>query len=808
MSLRCALGAFLVSILLVSLSAHATPRERIAWNAEWRFLLGDPAEGNLPAADLPDWRAVTLPHDWSIALPVDEQAPAGGHGGFFPTGAGWYRKEFVAPETWRGRIVTLEFEGVALHAEVSLNGHTLGRQPYGYLPLRVDLTPHLQFGKRNVIAVRVDNSAQPSSRWYTGSGVYRPVWLHVTNPVHVALDGAWAATTSLESATAELRVETTVINAGATNADVTISHQLVSPEGSATEFPPRPLSVAPGAEAVGHQLITVARPIRWTPQEPALYRLVTRVRSGATLLDEVTTVTGIRTVQWSAERGFELNGATVELNGGNVHHDTGPLGAASFARAEERKVELLKAAGFNAVRTAHNPPSRAFLEACDRLGLFVMNEIFDGWEKAKTKHDHSRFFRDGWQRDVDAWVRRDRHHPSVVIWSTGNEMFERGNADGQRIARELVARIRGLDPTRPVTAGVNGMGKNGSWEQLDPLFAAFDLAGYNYELTRHAADHARLPARIIVAAESYQSEVFANWAAAQEHAYVIGDFVWSALDYLGESGIGRVYAPDEPPLKHWEGSMWPWHGAYCGDLDLTGWRKPVSHYRNIVWDRGEKLYAAVVAPAPGGKPWNVTPWSMPPALPSWTWRGQEGTALAVEVYSRHESVRLELNGRLIGEAPTERAQEFRAKFEVPYAPGELVALGLQGGRVVERFTLRTAQPVATLRVRVDRAELKADAQDLAFITVEAVDAHGVVDPTAALPVSCAVEGAGDLAAFGTGDLTSREGYRVGTRTLFQGRALAVVRTRTSAGSIEVQFTAPGLPVQTVTLKSQIPVSSR
>jgi beta-galactosidase len=391
-----------------------------------------------------------------------------------------------------------------------------------------------------------------------------------------------------------------------------------------------------------------------------------------------------------------------------------------------------------------------------------------------------------------------------VFWSTGNEMFERGNANGQRIARALAARIKALDPTRFVSAAVNGLGKPEDWPKLDPLFAAFDVAGYNYELARHTADHARVPARVMVATESYQNEAFANWRIVRDQPYVAGDFVWCALDYLGEAGIGRVYLPDEPAKKHWEGDMFPWHGAYSGDTDLTGWRKPVSYYRNLVWDRGEKLYAAVLAPTPDGRPWNVTPWSMPPALPGWTWLGAEGKPLTVEVYSRHEAVRLTLNGKVLGEKPTTEAEEFRATFTVPYAPGELRVSGLRGGKVVGSFVLKTATEPVALRLTTDRVKLRADGQDLAFVTVEALDKNGTWNPTATTAVNFTVTGAGTLAGAGTGDLTTMESYTAGAWHLFQGRALVVVRTTGQAGSITLTATAPGIATATAKLKSGQP----
>lgn len=694
------------------------------------------------------------------------------------------------------------------NAEVWLNGVSLGQHPYGYTPARFDLTPHLKPGAENVLSVRLDNSAQPNSRWYTGAGLYRPAWLRLTDPVHVTTDGVYVTTSELSAARARLRVETALRNESTAAAEVMIETEILESTGKKVAMAGSARTLAAGEATTVVTSLDLESPHAWSPESPVLYRAVTRVRSGTTMRDETATTFGVRTVRISAERGLELNGRPVKLFGGNVHHDNGVLGAAAFDRAEERKVELLKAAGFNAVRTAHNPPSAAFLAACDRLGLLVMDEIYDGWKKAKTPRDYSVVFDAWWRRDVDTWIRRDRNHPSVVLWSTGNEMYERAGAGGQRIARELVDRIRALDATRPITAGVNGLGTPAEWPKLDALFATFDVAGYNYELTRAPVDHARLPGRVILATESYQSEAFANWRTLSEAPYVIGDVVWSALDYLGEAGIGRVFPPDEPAKKHWEADMFPWHGAYCGDIDLTGWRKPISHYRNVVWDRGEKLYAAVLAPAPGGRPWNVTPWSMAPALPSWTWPVADGTPLTVEVYSRHEAVRLSLNGHEVGEQPTTLTEEFRTTFTVPYAPGELRVEGLRDGRVVETFTLTTAGPAVALRLTADRAGLKADGQDLSFVTLEAVDGAGRWNPTAKSRVKIAVSGAGTLAAGGTGDMTATDSYAGDGVQLFQGRAVVVVRAAAAAGPITVVARAADGIAGTCTLTAEQPKSSR
>lgn len=792
----------LLAILLVS--AAATARERLALDTGWAFHLGDASGAETPGFDASAWTAVEVPHDWSIGLPRGEKEPTGGNGGFFQTGIGWYRRSFEAPASWRGQRIELEFEGVYQNAEVWLNGVSLGRHPYGYTPFALELSSHLRYGERNVLAVRVDNSAQPNCRWYSGSGLYRPVWLQIAAPVHVVPEELFLATTALSESQASVRAELAVRNDGDSERSVQVELQLLDPEGRLAARVREKVSLAAGQSWRNTRMLTVENPKAWSPETPALYRAKVTVGTFFRQLDAYETSFGLRTVKVSAERGFELNGKPVKLNGGSIHHDSGPLGAMTLPRAEERKVELLKAAGFNSVRTAHNPPSTAFLEACDRLGLLVMDECFDGWAKAKNPHDYSVWFAEWWRRDLESWVKRDRNHPSVVIWSVGNEMYERGGAEGRRLAGELVAAVRALDNTRPLGAGVNGFGKPEDWAKLDALFSHFDIAGYNYELHRHTADHERVPGRVILATESYQNEVFANWRAVHAQPWIIGDLVWSSLDYLGESSIGRVFPPDKPVVKHWEGNQWPWQGAYCGDLDLVGWRKPVSHYRNIVWDRGERLYIAVETPSPDGRPWNVSPWAMPPSLPSWTWPGHEDKPLSVEVYSRHEAVKLLLNGVALGEKPTTEAEAFLAKFTVPYAAGELVALGLDGGRETERVVLRTASAPAAFRLSVDRPKLRADGQDLAYVVIEAVDAKGQANPQASLSASVEVTGAGTLAALGTGDPESVESFLATKRTLFQGRAVAIVRASRTPGSIQVRVSAPGLETVTAVLRTESP----
>ncbi len=791
----------LLLLALVAATCLRLQADDLPWDANWKFHLGDAPGAEAPDWDDSAWRLLDLPHDWSIEGATAPDAPSAGGGGFFPTGTGWYRKGFEAPERWRGRRVEIEFDGIYRNSEIWINGHSLGRRPSGFSRITHDLTPHLKPGAENVLAVRVDNSAQPNSRWYAGSGIYRHARLRVLDPVHLVPGSFFARTTDLTAGEAEVSFAVEVRNTTAEAREIAVELVFIDPAGRSAGVV-RASGTAPAGSTLPLTLpASLADYWPWTPHSPSLYRAVSRVFAGDQLVDHQDHRFGIRTIKVSAARGFELNGVPLKLFGANAHDDNGPLGVAAFDRAEERRVEQLKAAGFNAVRTAHNPPATAFLEACDRLGLLVICEAFDGWKSKKLAQDYGRDFDEWSQRDLDSMVLTHRNHPSIVMWSIGNEPYERGKESGVAIAKRLADRARELDPSRPVTAGINGLGKTAPWSGVDPVHAALDVAGYNYEIAHHSDDHARLPERVIKIAESYHTETFANWAIVQANPYVIGDFVWTAIDYLGEAGIGRVFPPDEPVRAHWEGSHYPWHGAACGDIDLAGWRRPYSHYRNIVWDRSEKLYAAVRETAPDGRALNMSLWAPPPLQAHWNWSAHTGREMSVEVYSRHEAVRLYLNGKLIGEKPTTAAEEFKAVFAVPYAPGTLRAAGLTAGRETERFELVTAGPATALRLTADRSALRADGQDLSFVTVEVIDAAGRVVPSATDRVTYTLTGPGTLAGIGSADLTSTETYRANPRHTHAGRALGVVRTQTTAGQLTLTATAAGLAPATLEMNS-------
>jgi len=769
------------------------------FNYNWKFFLGDIVEAKYPNFDDNNWRKLDLPHDWSIEGQIHPKNPTGAAGGYFPAGIGWYRKTFNVPVEWKDKRISIYFEGIYMNSEVFINGNSLGVCPYGYSSFSYDLTPYLEIGKENVIAVKVDNSQHINSRWYSGSGIYRHVWLIVTNPIHIAHWGVAITTPEVSPETATVLVKTLVKNESPLAQNVTVKTILLDKNSKKAGNAQTQVKIAANNEVEVIQNIGVKKPLLWSPENPDLYKAQVIIKKDNKVVDETKITFGIRHIQFSAEKGFLLNGKQVKLNGGCVHHDNGCLGAAAFDRAEERKVELLKAAGFNAVRTAHNPPSEAFLDACDRLGLLVIDEAFDGWRAPKNKYDYSVYFDQWWQRDLEAMVLRDRNHPSIIMWSIGNEIIERKESSAVEIAKKMVHTIKKLDSTRPVTSAMTTW--DNDWEIFDSLMAAHDVCGYNYQLHRAADDHKRVPSRIIVHTESFPRDAFINWKMVQNNSYIIGDFVWTAMDYLGESGIGRWYYSDEVPGEHWENDFYPWHGAYCGDIDLTGWRKPISHYRSMLYNDTEKLYLAVREPEPLPLQIKETLWSVWPTWESWTWPGFEGKNIEVEVYSKYPKVRLYLNDKLIGEKATTIDQQFKATFSVPYSPGVLKATGLVNGKEVESKALHTASEAAKIKLTADRNIIKADGQDLSFVTIEITDNNGVIQPNATNRLYFKIEGVGKIVGIANANLKDTDPYVSNNRKVWKGRALVVVRSTTEAGNINLTVSSPGLDEATVIIKT-------
>ena len=793
----------IVFVLFFSFMANAqqptnTERNQL-FDYNWKFALGDNPAASALTFDDTNWRKLDLPHDWSIEGELNPKNEMGNDGGYLPSGIGWYRKSFTVSNDWKGKSVSVYFEGVYMNSEFFINGKSLGLHPYGYSSFSYDITHYLDFTKENVISVRVDNSKQKNCRWYSGSGIYRHVWMIVTNPVHVVNWGVSITTPEVSSDKATISVKTIIINETSLPQSIVLNTEIMDANSKKAGKLQSRVELAANSQKETTQIIKISKPSLWTPETHHLYQAHVSIINGKKIVDETQTNFGVRSIKFTALSGFQLNGKTIKINGGCVHHDNGCLGAAAFDRAEERRVELLKTAGFNAIRTSHNPPSEAFLNACDRLGMMVIDEAFDGWRTEKNKYDYASIFNEWWQRDLESMILRDRNHPSIIMWSIGNEIIERKKPEAVETARMLANAIRSIDQTRPVTSAMTTWDKD--WEIFDPLMAVHDVCGYNYQLNRAKEDHVRVPSRVIVQTESYPRDAFANWELVQNNNYIIGDFVWTALDYLGESGIGRWYYTGDFPGEHWEGVLFPWHGAYCGDVDLIGWRKPISHYRNLLWNNTEKLFMAVREPEPALLEIKTTLWSVWPTWESWTWPGYEGKKLLVEVYSKYPKVRLFLNNKLIGQQSTSKEQEYKATFSVPYVPGLLKAVGVEGDIDVESTILQTSGDVAKIKLTADRKIILANGQDLSFVTIEITDKEGIFQPNAANRLQFKIDGAGVIAGVDNADMKDVDSYVENTRKAWHGRAMVVIKSTRNAGNITLTVSSPGLPDAVQSIRS-------
>lgn len=793
------IAMWLCMVCCLSIGATQVDRKQ-HFNDGWKFWLGDEATASTVGFDDASWRKLTLPHDWSIEHDFDVKYPSGNDGGYVMTGVGWYRKSFLVPSKMVGKRLSLYFEGVYMNSEVFVNGQSVGKRPYGYSSFAYDITPYIKVGEQNVVAVRVDNSKQRNCRWYTGAGIYRHVWLVTTEALHVAHWGTYITTPEVTKELAKVQVAVQVKNETEADKKAVVSVSLQR-KGVEVAKGSLPISVASLKENKAIIALDVKNPELWSPDTPSLYEAHVTVEADGQVMDRVSEAFGIRTFTYSATDGFRLNGQPMLLNGGCAHHDNGVLGAKSFDAAEARKVRLMKEAGFNAVRTSHNLPSEAFLYECDRQGLLVIDESFDGWRDSKTPYDYSTEFDQWWQQDVDAMVLRDRNHPSIFCWSIGNEVIERKKLEVVTTAKKLADRIRLNDNTRPITSALAAW--DADWEIYDPLAAQHDIVGYNYMIHKSESDHERVPERVMMQTESYPRDAFSNWTKVNDYPYIIGDFVWTSLDYLGEAGIGRFYYKGESEGEHYHRPQYPWHGAYCGDIDITGWRKPISHYRDLLYNANKKLHLAVKEPNGYYGEIKETQWSVWPTWESWNWPGHEGKTIEVEIYSRYPRVQLFLNGNLMGEQETTREQQFKAVYALNYEEGTLRAVGLdEAGNVQEERVLSTAGKPAKIRLTADKRQMKADGQDLIYVIAEVLDKEGRVMPIADNRLQFSIKGAGVIEATGSADLKDSESYSKASRKAWKGRAVAVVRSIGKTGKITLNVSSPGLTSTAIVLTAK------
>ena len=734
---------------------------------------------------------VTLPHDAQILETRDPSVSDGGHG-YFPGGVYVYEKTFDAPEDWRGKHVEVAFEGVYKNATVALNGRELAFHPYGYTAFSVPLE-RLKFGEKNTLTVTADNSKLPNSRWYTGSGIYRPVWLYVGGESRIERGGV--KITTLGISPARIRVDT-----AATCGDITV------------EILDGDRVVAEGAGASVGMTVPAAK--LWSAETPNLYTCRVTLRENGEVTDVVCERFGIRELKWSP-KGFFVNGEETLLRGGCIHHDNGILGAASFPKSDRRRVEILKANGFNAIRSAHNPTSRAIVEACDELGMYLMDETFDMWYSRKTKNDYGNDFPEWWQRDVTMMVERDYNHPSVVLYSIGNEVSEPAEEKGVATGKALVDLIHSLDPSRPVTCGANlmimaaaaagkgiyndgdsapstgggdptntsadfnemvsqigaGMNNSAVAPEVDALTSPFldclDIAGYNYASGRYPLEGEAHPGRVVVGSETFPQDIWKNWEMVKKYPYLIGDFMWVSWDYLGEAGIGAWSYDGAMPFNR----PHPWFMAGSGAIDILGDPDASCRYAETVWGLAHEPVVAVKPVNHPGVKVTRSVWRGTNAMESWSWRGCDGNDAEVEVYSNAAEVELFLNGKSLGRKPV---AECMAIFKIKYAPGKLEAVSYgPDGSEAGRGCLVSSEGGISIALTPEDAALAAG--EIGYVPVTLVGENGIAEMNADRLLHASVEG-GELLAFGSANPCTEEQFHTGSYTTFYGRALAVVRS--------------------------------
>lgn len=857
----------------------------VSFDSGWKFMKDSLINAEDPGFDDSDWRILDVPHDWSIEDlpgqngidiigPFNKSAVDKMSTGYTVGGVGWYRKSFSMNEEDRDKIIYLQFDGVYMNSDVWINGKHLGFHPYGYTPFIYDITRYLNPpGENNLVAVRVRNEGL-NSRWYSGSGINRHVWLVAVNPVHVDISGGVFITTpEVSEKSASVSVVSALVNSGTNDENLVVRTEIFDPSGKMTAKATSECRLLSGSTLEMTQNLIVLNPSLWSVDTPALYLARVSVEKDGEALDITMTDFGIRSISIDVENGLRINGEPLDLIGGCYHHDNGPLGAAAIDRAEERKIEKLKEYGFNAIRTSHNPPSPALLDACDRLGMIVINEIFDMWEAPKKARDYHLYFREWWKKDVEAWIKRDRNHPSVIMWSIGNEIREAADTSGYRIARNLVGEVKRLDPTRAVTEAMLGLGQGRApgrtrWDDFETHLELLDVVGYNYAFSRYESDHDKYPERIMIGLETNAPFALENYELVKKLPYVIGYFVWTATDNIGEAGVGLAqlrdieesgssgqpdvgtarqrpggedaFAPPadmpgmpgtqtgpmaggqipsspggiqgaavtgqpagaSPVVGFFRQDTWPVYINYQGDIDLVGNRKVPSFYQYVVWGKS-KVEMFVHRPIPEGKREVTSRWGFPDELKSWNWEGREGEKLKVNVYTRCPEVKLELNGKLVGEQNVDQSSSITAAFEVPYEPGSLVARCYDNGVEVASETIKTTGKPASLRLTADRSRIRASKDDLSYVIVEVLDNDGnIVTDADNVEVRFEIEGAGKIAAVGNGAPGDMSSFQQPLRKTWQGVCLAIVQPAGRPGKITLRASADDIRGDKIVINSR------
>ncbi|HWC96420.1 MAG TPA: glycoside hydrolase family 2 TIM barrel-domain containing protein [Candidatus Sulfopaludibacter sp.] len=771
-------------LTLTTLALHAGVGT--SFDPGWRFLKADASGAQAPEFPDQSWRPLNLPHDWAIEGPFDAKNPAGGAGAFLPGGVGWYRKHFVLPAVDSNKRVFIDFDGVMANSDVWINGFHLGKRPYGYVSFRYELTGHLNFvpGPPNVIAVRVDDSAQPASRWYPGAGIYRHVRLVVTDLIHFEHWATFVTTPRITASEARVAVQSRIVNQSAIPRGVSLEVSLFGPDGKLVKTAITQSQALAAGQAVDvHLEMAVASPELWNLEQPNLYRAVAKVRAGPAALDEETVAFGIRDAHFDAATGFWLNGRNFKVKGVCLHADAGGLGAAIPLRAWERRLEQLRKLGVNAIRTAHNPPAPEFLDLCDRMGFLVMDEMFDQWTVAKNPYDYHLYFREWSQIDTRDTVMRDRNHPSIILYSAGNEIHDTPKADlAKEILKGLVDTFHLADPTRPVTQAL--FRPNVSHDYDDGLADLLDVVGQNYRENEILAAHAAKPTRKIIGTENQHGRDV--WVALRDNAAYAGQFLWAGIDYLGES------------------RAWPLIGDSFGLLDRTGEVKPMGYERQSWWSEKPMVYvtrrvAPVMAAATDPGYEQQARRSLQTLYPDWTPANTTAHEETVEVYSNCEDVELRLNGKSLGSKPLAANAAARV-WRVAYEAGRLEAVGKNQGKTAATFELRTAGKPAKIVLSNEHPRIALAWDDVAYITATIVDANGVQVASADAQVQFKISGPGLIAAVDNADNASHEAFQAAERRAFQGRCVAVVRA-TSLGRFTFTASSAGIGAASTTVES-------
>lgn len=797
--------ALLLMALMAGSQAFAQqPRQKLDFDKNWHFNLGAVEGGEKPSIDDRKWRTLNLPHDWSIEGKFSKDNPATPEGGALPGGIGWYRKTFTVPATSKGKLVYIDFDGVYQKSDVWVNGHHLGFRPNGYISFRYELTPYLNFGGKNTIAVKVDNSVQPNSRWYSGSGIYRHVWLETTNKTAIDEWGTYVTTTDVSEASANININTLVKVADGDLSGISVTTTIYNADGKSVaaggSIPTQTGSKTENIELSNHGKLN--HPILWSVDNPYLYKAVTRVIKNKVVLDEYTTPFGIRYFDFDADKGFSLNGEPMKILGVCDHHDLGSLGAAVNTRALERQLQILKEMGCNGIRTSHNPPAPELLDLCDKMGFIVMDEAFDCWEWKKATYDYHLFFKEWHKRDLEDQIKRDRNHPSVMIWSIGNEIPQQADTSAYHIAPELAGIVHSLDKTRPITTAndrpdtTNKIVKSG----------AIDLIGYNYHEYDYAKFHDRYPGKKFIATETtsgletrgYYEEpsdsirvwptswdkpfvregnnvsAYDNtrppwgsthemtWKIMKKYDFLSGMYIWTGFDYLGE------------PTPY----SWPSRSSYFGIIDLAGFPKDVYYMYQSEWTKKDVLHI----------------------FPHWNW--EPGKMIDIwAYYNNADEVELYLNGKSVG-IKKKNGDDLHVMWRLKFEPGTLKAVSRKNGKVVLTREIHTAGAPAKIELIADRSLIKADGKDLSFVTVKILDKDGNVVPDADNKVNFKISGEGFIAGVDNGDPVNHDSFKVNYRKAFHGLALAIVQAKEKAGNITLTATAAGLSSSTLVLKSK------